>query len=611
MNRSFTRLFDPFAKTDTPPPAGLGPFLNWAIREAWPVVGVAGVLGLGVGLTEAFGAWLLGWIVDFALAEGQAGFFANNWPMLLSVAAFFLILRPGLMTLNAAVNNVALTPNTFPLALSRITRHTMGQSLRFFEDDFAGRLAQKAIQTSRAMTDILNEVVNSMTFAVSVVLGSLLVMGQVDGRLALVLAVWLGVYALLVSRFLPHIRKRSRARAGARAVVSGQLVDTMSNIATVKLFARVGQEETAAEDAMEVYRQRALSFGILSVTFRGCLMLLAGALPVLLIGGALWLWQAGQATAGDIATAGLLSTRIAQMSGWISFVAMGIFANLGEIEDGARTLSPPHTLTDKPGAIVPERATGALDFDHVAFGYGREGAALTDFNLSIQPGEKVALVGRSGAGKSTALSLLLRLYDVEDGAIRMDGTDIRDLTQDGLRSQIAMVRQETAMFNRSAHDNIAYGRPSASREDVIAAARLAQAHEFIEGLEDINGRSGYDAHLGERGVKLSGGQRQRIAIARAILADAPILLLDEATAALDSETEAAVQTALERLMEGRTVIAIAHRLSTISAMDRILVLDDGRIVEQGGHDDLLARRGLYAEFWSRQSGGFLRTEAAE
>lgn len=607
----FTRLFDPFAQTDTPPPPGLSPFLRWALQGSWPVVGIAAFFGLLVGLTEAFGAWLLGWIVDFALEQGRDGFFAEHWPVLLAVAVFFIIVRPGLMTLNAAVNNVALTPNTFPLALSRITRHTMGQSLRFFEDDFAGRLAQKAIQTSRAMTDILNEVVNSMTFAVSVVLGSLLVMGQVNGWLAVVLVVWLCVYALLVSRFLPRIRKLSWSRAAARAVVTGQLVDTMSNIATVKLFARVGQEETAAEDAMEVYRGRALSFGILSVTFRGCLMLLAGALPVLLIGGALWLWQAGQATAGDIATAGLLSTRIAQMSGWISFVAMGIFANIGEIEDGARTLSPAHTLADKPDAITPQKSTGKVTFDHVAFGYGSEGAALTDFNLSIKPGEKVGLVGRSGAGKSTALSLLLRLYDVEEGAILMDDVDVRDLAQDGLRSQIAMVRQETAMFNRSAHENIAYGRPDATRDDVIAAARLAQADEFIENLEDITGRTGYEAHLGERGVKLSGGQRQRIAIARAILTDAPILLLDEATAALDSETEAAVQTALERLMEGRTVIAIAHRLSTISAMDRILVLEDGRIAEEGNHDALLARQGLYSEFWARQSGGFLRTEAAE
>ncbi|MGB0497728.1 MAG: ABC transporter ATP-binding protein [Rubricella sp.] len=607
----FSRLFDPFAKAEGAPPERLGAFLRWALRGAWGTVGLAAFFGLLVGLSEAFGAWLLGWIVDFALGHGQAGFFSDNWLLLIGVAAFFMLLRPGLMTVNAALNGVALTPNTFPLALARITRHTLGQPLRFFEDDFAGRLAQKAIQTSRAMTDILNEVVNSMTFAVSTVLGALFVIGQVDVRLALALVAWIILYALLVSRFLPRIRKLSRARAGARAAVSGQLVDTMSNIATVKLFAHGDREERAAEDAMETYRQKALAFGRLSVTFRGLLMLLAGALPVMMIGGALWLWQGGQATPGDIAAAGLISTRIAQMSGWISFVAMGIFANIGEIEDGARTLSPAHDLTDPAEPRLPEAPKGGIAFQDVSFGYGREGNALHHFDLTVEPGEKVALVGRSGAGKSTALSLLLRLYDVEEGVIRFDGVDIREMPQDMLRGLIATVRQETEMFNRSAFDNIVYGKPGASRDEVIAAARQAEAHEFIEGLEDVKGRRGYDAHLGERGVRLSGGQRQRIAIARAILKDAPVLLLDEATAALDSETEAAVQSSLERLMRGRTVIAIAHRLSTIAAMDRIVVLDEGRIVEEGRHDDLLGRGGLYASFWQRQSGGFLDLEAAE
>ena len=331
----------------------------------------------------------------------------------------------------------------------------------------------------------------------------------------------------------------------------------------------------------------------------------AFALPPLMEGGQ------GLATAGDIAAAGLISTRLSTMTGWVSFAALGIFSNIGEIEDGIRTLTPPHTITDRPAAAAIPRATGAVSFEAVSFGYGTPGAALDRFSLDIRPGEKVALVGQSGAGKSTVTSLLLRLYDVEDGRIALDGTDIRDLTQDALRRQIAMVRQETAMFNRSAMDNIRYGRVDATDDEVMEAARQASAHDFILGLRDHRGRTGYQAHLGERGVKLSGGQRQRIALARAILKDAPILVLDEATSALDSEVEAEIQDALTHVMQGKTVIAIAHRLSTIAAMDRIVVLDRGRIAEMGTHDQLLAGGGLYARFWHRQSGGFLGAEAAE
>jgi ATP-binding cassette subfamily B protein len=331
-----------------------------------------------------------------------------------------------------------------------------------------------------------------------------------------------------------------------------------------------------------------------------------------MIGIALWLWHAGEAGPGTIAMAGLLSTRLAQMSGWLSFTAMGIFADIGTIEDGIQTLAAPHGLTDRPGAVDPGRVAGAIRFEDVGFKYGRDGkGGLDGFSLTIRPGEKVALVGRSGAGKSTAVMLLLRLHDVEAGRITLDGTDIRDLTQDGLRKQIALVTQEAAMFNRSAMDNILYGRPDAGEAAAVAAAREASADRFVAELRDFKGRTGYAAHLGERGVKLSGGQRQRIALARAILKDAPVLALDEATSALDSETEAAVQGALGRLMEGKTVIAIAHRLSTIARMDRIVVLDAGRIVEEGSHQELLDAGGLYARLWARQSGGFIAAEAAE
>ena len=425
--------------------------------------------------------------------------------------------------------------------------------------------------------------VNTLGLAVTAIIGAMAVMGRVNLWLALGMIVWIGGYAVLIRTFMPRIRTRAKARAAARAVVTGQVVDTLTNIATVKLFSHGSHEDEAALDALGGYRGATIDFGATSALFRFWLMALAGALPVLLIGGALLLWTRGAASAGDIATAGLLATRIAQMSGWVSMTAMGIFANVGEIEDGMRTLSPPHSITDAPGARAPGTARGAVDFEDVRFGYGRPTPALNGFTLHVRPGERVALVGRSGVGKTTAVSLLLRLYDVEGGRILLDGTDIRDLTQDALRAQIGMVRQETAMFNRSAMENIRYGRPEATEEEVYEAARRAEAHDFILDLRDWKGRTGYDAHLGERGVKLSGGQRQRIALARVILKNAPILVLDEATSALDSEVEAAIQDTLDTVMEGKTVLAIAHRLSTIARMDRIVVLEDGVIVEEGSH----------------------------
>jgi ATP-binding cassette subfamily B protein len=339
-------------------------------------------------------------------------------------------------------------------------------------------------------------------------------------------------------------------------------------------------------------------------------MATAGVLPVVLVLGAIVLWQNGLATPGEIAATGAIAMRIAQMTGWVSFTLMAVYANIGEIEDGMRTLTPPHTLTDEPDAVTLPRIKGRIAYENVTFAYGREVGGVESINLVIEPGQKLGIVGASGAGKSTLVSLLLRLYDTEAGRLTLDGTDIRDVTQDSLRHQIAMVTQETAMFNRSAMENIRYGRPEATDAEVFAAARRAESHEFIQTLRDHRGRDGYEAHLGERGVKLSGGQRQRIALARAFLKDAPVLVLDEATSALDSEVEAAIQSTLTDIMEGKTVIAIAHRLSTLAAMDRIIVLDAGRIVEDGTHEDLLARNGLYARYWNRQSGGFIGADMA-
>jgi ATP-binding cassette subfamily B protein len=362
---------------------------------------------------------------------------------------------------------------------------------------------------------------------------------------------------------------------------------------------------------MEAFREKAIEYGIISSWFRLTLMALAGVLPVLLVGATVWLWSQGGATSGDIAAAGAISFRLAQMTGWVSFSLMGIFGNLGEVEDGIKTLTPPYTLADAPDAKDLPPAKGLVRMDGVSFAYGRKKGGLDEVSLTIQPGEKIGLVGASGAGKTTLVSLLLRLYDSEKGRVLIDGQDVRSVTQESLRRQIGMVTQETAMFNRSARDNIMYGNPEATEAEMIAAARQAEAHEFILGLKDFGGRTGYDAYLGERGVKLSGGQRQRIALARAFLKDAPILVLDEATSALDSEVEASIQDALTKVMQGKTVLAIAHRLSTIAAMDRIVVLDAGRIVEQGSHSELLAANGLYARYWNRQSGGFIGTEEKE
>ncbi|MEL6243540.1 MAG: ABC transporter ATP-binding protein, partial [Pseudomonadota bacterium] len=490
-------------------------------------------------------------------------------------------------------------------------RWTLGQSVTFFDDDFAGRIAQKQMQTARAVTDVVVEMINVVAFALASLAGSIILLTTIDGRVTAIFLLWLIGYFALIKWFLPRIRSRSAARAGARAQVSGQVVDTITNIKTVKLFAHADHEDRAALGAMSLFRDRALDFGYIAAGFRFCLMALAGLLPVLLMGSTLLFWQAGQASAGDIVAAGAVAIRISQMTGWVSFTLMAIYSNIGEVEDGIRTLTPPIRVQNDEDARDLTVPRGEISFDDVSFAYGRDIGGVQGITLTIAPGEKLGIVGASGAGKSTLVSLLLRLYSGESGQIRIDGQDIERVTQESLRRQIGMVTQETAMFNRSARDNILYGRPDATEDDMIAAARKAEAHDFITDMQDHKGRNGYDAHLGERGVKLSGGQRQRIALARALLKDAPVLILDEATSALDSEVEASIQSALRRAMDGKTVLAIAHRLSTLTEMDRIVVMDRGQIVEEGSHEELLARNGLYARYWQRQSGGFLRAEAAE
>ena len=611
-------MIDPFQHAKGPPPQAMMPFIGWALRGAWPALSLsAGVSALS-GALEVLSALVLGMVIDAALGAPGMGFFAQNWGLLAGSAIFFLILRPASFALAASSNAVLVQPNVQPLVLSRLNRWTLGQDVTFFDNDFAGRIAQKQMQTANALTDVTAEMINTITFALASIIGSVVMLAAINGWVGFGLGVWVAAYLLLIRFFLPKVRVKAAERAGARAMVSGQIVDAITNIKTVKLFAHARHEDGAALTAMGRFRRKAIDFGVLSAWFRFALMTMAGALPVLLVAGTLWFWTQGTASAGDIAAAGTIAIRIAQMSGWISFTLMTIYANIGEIEDGIRTLTPQHKLVDAPDATDLPPARGEIRFEDVSFAYGRRAGGVQGINLTIAPGEKIGIVGASGAGKSTLVALLLRLYDAEDGRIRIDGHDVRTLTQESLRRQIGMVTQETAMFNRSGLDNIRYGRPDATRPEVEAAARAAQAHEFILGLQDHAGRTGYDAHLGERGVKLSGGQRQRIALARAFLKDAPILVLDEATSALDSEVEAAVQSALGVLMTRKTVLAIAHRLSTIAAMDRIIVMEQGRIAEIGSHKALLHADGLYARYWTRQSGGFIgvqdpdpQTEAAQ
>ena len=607
-----TDAIDPFQPADGPPPRTLGAFFLWCLSGAKRFLILAALIASAAGVVEVFAAVMLGWVVDAAVEGAPETFWSVHVPLIAGAVVLFLVIRPLSLTVSSALNTVILQPNLAPLVLSKLHRWTMGHSVSFFDNDFAGRIAQKQMQVSNGVTEITSEFVNTICFALASLVGSAILLLTIDWQVALGLALWSVAYVLMIRWFLPRIRLRARARANARANLSGQVVDTITNIKTVKLFAHADHEDAEALDAMEVFRLRARDMGVLNAWFRLTLMTLAGVLPIMMIGGTLLLWSNGTASPGDIATAGAISLRIAQMTGWVSFTLMSMYAHVGTVEDGMLTLTPDHTLTDAAGAadlVVPR---GEIVFDDVTFTYGAEAGGLQNLSLTITPGERLGVVGASGAGKTTLVGTLLRLHDVEGGAIRIDGQDIRDVTQESLRRHIGMVTQETAMFNRTARDNILYGRPDAAEDDIFDAAARAEAHDFIGDLRDFKGRAGYDAFLGERGVKLSGGQRQRIALARALLKDAPILVLDEATSALDSEVEASIQTALESAMRGKTVVAIAHRLSTIASMDRIVVLDRGRIAEEGTHDALLARNGLYARYWGLQSGGFLNvSEAAE
>ncbi len=595
---------------DGPPPTRLRAFMVWALRGGWRVVWWGTLISILAGFTEVVSMFLLGRVVDAVDQTPSSEFLGTHLGLIIACVFILMVARPLLFGGLALTQSVMIGPNIGTQILARLFRWTLGQSVTYFDNDFAGRLAQKKLQAAGSLTEIVIESVNAITFGLATVLGTAFLLGSVNVWMVALLGLWFCLYLSFMRVMLPIVRKRSAARAEARAQQTGQIVDTISNIKTVKLFAGDEHEDGKAIAAMANVRDKAICFGEVQTVFRSGLIFIAGLLPVVLVGAAVTLRDTG-VSPGDVAAIGAVSIRLSQMTGWISFTLMMIYSHLGEVEDGMKTLAPPHRIEDAVTASELSVKQAKIEYRDVTFAYGREAGGVANINLTIAPGEKLGIVGASGAGKSTLVSLLLRLYDVESGAVNIDGQNLSSVSQSSLRGQIGMVTQETAMFNRTARDNILYGNPNASEKAMLSAAEKAEAHAFIQDLEDHKGRTGYDAHLGERGVKLSGGQRQRIALARAILKDAPILVLDEATSALDSEVEASIQSALKRVMDGKTVLAIAHRLSTLTEMDRIIVMDAGRVVEEGSHTTLLAQNGLYAQYWKRQSGGFIRTEAAE
>ena len=613
MFRYFESLVDPYtpyAEENTPPDR-LWPFLMAYLRPArgvmlWTVASI-----FAVGLVEIWLIWYAGRLVDMLAEAGPEGFWTEHGFELILVAAFVLLLRPLAQTLSAALLNQSIMPNVGTLVRWRSHRHVLRQSVTWFQNDFAGRTANRVMQTAPAVGEAAFQTFDALVYSAIYLVGALWLLGDIDLRLAIPLVIWFGLYVWLVAWTVPRVGVASKAFSDARSQITGRIVDSYTNIQSVKLFAHTKSEEAYAGEAIEHGRKTfAAQMRIITLMDLG-LTLINGFLIVAVIGLAIWLWGQGGATIGTVAAATALTLRLNAMTGWIMWALSSLFTNLGIIREGMETIAQPIALTDAPDAAELKVTEGRIELDHVSHHYGRGTGGLRDVALTIRPGEKVGLVGRSGAGKSTLVNLILRFFDTEGGAIRIDGQDIRTVTQDSLRRRIGMVTQDPSLLHRSVRENILYGRPGASEAEMIAAARRAEAHDFILDLQDQNGRTGYDAQVGERGVKLSGGQRQRIALARVVLEDAPILILDEATSALDSEVEAAIQTTLYGVMEGKTVIAIAHRLSTIAHMDRIVVLDDGAIAEEGTHSELLARDGLYARFWNRQSGGFINLEAAE
>jgi ATP-binding cassette subfamily B multidrug efflux pump len=608
----FERRLNPFPPEaeggePTPPPGRFWAFMGHYLKDAGPWFAGLGVLVAAISVGEVLLFAFLGQLVDWLTDQPREGFLAREaatlWPML----GLAVVVLPCAVFLSSLIQHQTILGNMPMSARWRMHRWLLGQSMSFFSNEFAGRVATRLMQTALAVREVASKLLDVFVYVAVYFISVVVLMGATDWRFTIPLLAWLAVYATLLSVFIPRLARLSERQADARSAMTGRIVDSYTNIATVKLFSHAGREEGHAREAMGEFLQTVHPQMRLVTAFHSLVYLNNSVLVAAMAGTAIWLWQEALAGVGAMAVGIALCLRINGMSQWIMWEVAGLFENIGVVQDGMEMLTRRRAVTDRAGA--PELAVreAGIGFEGVSFHYGKAGGVIEGLDLAIAPGERIGLVGRSGAGKTTLVNLLLRFHDVEGGRILIDGQDVAGVTQDSLRAAIGVVTQDTSLLHRSIRDNIAYGRPHATQDDIVAAAGRARALDFIAGLEDSAGRKGFEAHTGERGVRLSGGQRQRIAIARLFLKDAPILILDEATSALDSEVEAAIQENLFGLMQGKTVIAIAHRLSTIAQMDRLVVLDQGRIVEQGTHEDLLRTGGLYARLWERQSGGFLPT----
>jgi ATP-binding cassette, subfamily B, multidrug efflux pump len=607
-----TRIRDhttPPDASDSGPPPGLLAFYWHFMRQTRGLYLTMLVTGLGVALIDTMMPVFIGRLVGLMASPDPALALTQQTPVLLGIAALLLFGRPLMILVDSLVRNNAVIPGVTTLIRWQSHWHVVRQSGPFFQNDFAGRLANRVMNTGHALRESVVATVRAIWYIVVYGVSALAMMLSFDWRLALPMVCWLAGYLFFLRHFVPQMRDLSRTSSEARSLVMGRVVDSYTNIMTVKLFSRARDEDAYVREAMDGHRERIAAHMRMTTRFMATLTALNALLVVGTAGISIWLWQGQHIGPAVVATCLPLVWQIANMAGWVSWEVSGIFENIGVVQEGIQTIAVPHTMVDHPQARALNVPHGEIRFEKVDFSYGLMAkggrAVLQDLNLHIRPGERVGLVGRSGAGKSTLVNLLLRFYDVEAGRITIDGQDLRDVTQESLRGAIGMVTQDTSLLHRSIAANIRYGRPEATEAQVRQAATQAHAHEFITELRDWVGRTGYEAHAGERGVKLSGGQRQRVALARVLLKNAPILILDEATSALDSEIEAAIQEQLVTLMQGKTVIAIAHRLSTIARMDRLVVMDAGRIVEQGSHQELLRLGGHYARLWQRQSGGFL------
>jgi len=606
MFRIFEKSLAPTAiPGNAEPPPGLVAFYWYFARQAKGPFIALFAAGFAVALIDVMIPVFIGKVVTLVSNSKPEELLASSWPILMAMAFVLLVLRPAAYTIQQLVMNQAIAANVANRIRWQNHWHVARQSWAFFQNDFAGRIATRVMQTGPAIRESLVSLLTAVWFIIIYGTSSLILLATADRWLAIPVLLWFAGYLVMLRIFVPRMRDKSKVMSEARSLLTGRIVDTYTNIVTVKLFARAKDEDAYVREAVDHHTDRFHEslrlntlFGLTLAVLNAWLIAGTGAFAIML-------WRYGHVGVGTVAMALPMTMQIVSASGWVAWQVTSIFENIGVVQEGMMTIARPHTLTDRPGARILDVTRGEIRFEDIRFGYGRESGLIDGLTFVVRPGEKIGLVGRSGAGKSTLVNLLLRFFDLEGGRILIDGQDISAVSQESLRSQISMVTQDTSLLHRSIRDNIRYGRPGASEAEIIAAAEMAHAHEFIVELEDWRGRFGYDAHVGERGVKLSGGQRQRIAIARVILKNAPILVLDEATSALDSEVEAAIQSSLGTLMKGRTVIAIAHRLSTIAQMDRLVVLDRGRIVEQGSHDELLRRNGHYASLWRRQSGGFI------